>query len=61
MNTSIKNTLNKFLVSIVLGIISVNVSANAPILQPGAPGEPGTERPMPGVPGYEVPGVPTLE
>ena len=43
MNTSIKNTFNKFLVSIVLGIISVNVSANAPILQPGAPGEPTME------------------
>ena len=43
MNTSIKNIFYQFLVLFALGIMSIPVSANAPILQPGAPGEPTTE------------------
>jgi len=43
MNTSIKNIFYQFLLLSVLGIMSIAVSANAPILQPGAPGEPTME------------------
>ena len=43
MNTSIKNIFYQFLVLSVSGIMSIAVSANAPILQPGAPGEPTME------------------
>jgi len=43
MNTSIKNIFYQFLVLSVLGIMSIAASANAPILQPGAPGEPTME------------------
>ena len=43
MNTSIKNIFYQFLVLFALGIMSIPVSANAPILQPGAPGEPTME------------------
>ena len=43
MNTSIKNIFYQFLVLFALGIMSIPLSANAPILQPGAPGEPTME------------------
>jgi len=43
MNTTKINILNHFLISIILAMMTMNVNANVPILQPGSPGEPTKE------------------